>query len=133
MNPVQVRQSGYVLITAVFLITAVAAVAVVSALMLSARAGDTVRGLEAARAYYAARAGIELAAARALAADCAAVPASTVIEDFDVTLVCVPTTVTEGDETFRVFTLHATAQRGRIEAGTLVQREVRASLQGEAL
>lgn len=122
------RQRGLSLIAAIFLITAVAAITAAMVATMTARSRTTVQTLEASRAFYVAQSGIEVAAARALAAGCAAVPASLTLEGFQLALGCAATPVNEAGSAYNVYVLTATASRGDLGQSTYVYRRLRATM-----
>lgn len=122
------HQRGFSLIAAVFVIAIALLIVLAAVLTLSARNRSTVQALDASRALFAAQSGIEVAIARSLSAGCGPFPATVDIEGFTVELGCVPTDVDEAPETYRIYTLTASAQRGSFAANTFISRRVRATV-----
>lgn len=123
-----VRQQGFSLVAAIFVIAIALLIVLAAVLTLSARSRSTVQALDASRALFAAESGIEVAVARSLGGGCAAVPASLDFEGFAVSLSCGATIVDESPSTYRVYTLTASAQRGRFSDSTFISRRVRATV-----
>lgn len=122
------RQRGFSLIAAVFVIAIAMLIVLAAVLTLSARQRSTVQALEASRALFAAQSGLEVAIARSLGGGCTAVPPSFAFEGFTVNLSCTPTPVDEAPDNYSIFTLTATAQRGRFSDHTFISRRVRATV-----
>jgi MSHA biogenesis protein MshP len=121
-------QRGFSIVAAVFVIAVALLIVLAAVLTLSARNRSTVQALDASRALFAAQSGIEVATARALAGNCAAVPSSLDIEGFSVTLGCTRHPVDEAPEAYGIYTLTASAQRGRFSDHSFVSRRVRATV-----
>lgn len=122
------RQRGFSLIAAVFVIAIAMLIVLAAVLTLSARQRSTVQALEASRALFAAQSGLEVAIARSLVGGCTAMPPNIVFEGFTVNLSCNPTPVDEAPDSYSIFTLTATAQRGRFSDHTFISRRVRATV-----
>jgi MSHA biogenesis protein MshP len=122
------RQRGFSLVAAIFLIALALLIVLAAVLTTSARSRSTVQALEASRALFAAESGLEVAIARSLAGGCAGFPLTVTIEDFPVALGCTPTPVDEAPDTYAIYTLTATAQRGRFSNHTFISRRVRATV-----
>jgi MSHA biogenesis protein MshP len=122
------RQRGFSLIAAVFVIAIALLIVLAAVLTLSARNRSTVQALDASRALFAAQSGIEVAIARSLAGECAAFPMTVAIEGFDVALTCNGIAVDEAPDSYRIYTLTASAQRGSFASNTFISRRVRATV-----
>jgi MSHA biogenesis protein MshP len=121
-------QRGFSLVAAIFLVAIAVLILLAAVLTVSTRSRSTVQTLEASRALFAAQSGLEVAIARSLGGGCGAVPTSLSLEGFSVTLDCVATTVDEAPATYAIYTLTASAQRGRFSDQTFVSRRVRATV-----
>jgi MSHA biogenesis protein MshP len=126
------RQRGFSLVAAIFLIALALLIVLAAVLTLSARSRSTVQALDASRALFAAQSGIEVAVARSLTpgpgGGCAAFPLNVDIEGFNVALGCTATNVDEAPDTYAIYTLTASAQRGSFANHTFISRRVRATV-----
>ena len=110
-------QHGFSLIAAIFLVVIVALVAGFMVTIGGIAHSTPAFSVMGARTYFAAASGIEWGTqqvlANALAPSCFANPTTFVVEsNFNVTLTCSATPVTEGTVSYVVFDLTATAEAG---------------------
>lgn len=134
MNAKRERQRGFSLVTAVFLIVVVAAIAAFMVTIGTTQRQTSTLSLLGAQAYFAAESGAEWATREVLAGDaCFASPASFTLNGgassgYAVSASCAATPVTEGPDSYTVFTLLVTASRGSIASGDLVRRTIRTTV-----
>ena len=118
------RQRGSALLIAIFLITAIAALAALVALMSTTQHRGSLHSLQAEQAWYAARSRLEQELPGILATgNCTSGDSG--LFGFDTQLSCTARTVSEGDHTYTIFTLQASASRGSAASGNLVRRSLR--------
>jgi len=127
-------QRGSALFVAVFLIAVVAVLAAAVALTSVTQQTGAARALQAEQAWYAALGRIELEAPGMLAGDACPGGGAQDIAGFTTTFECTRTGgIEEGGETYSVFSVAATAQRGNAAAGSLVRRTARAQFTNRSL
>lgn len=118
------RQRGSALLIAIFLITAIAALAALVALMSTTQQRGSLHSLQAEQAWYAARSRLEQELPGILSSgNCSS--GNSAVFGFDTQLSCTARTVTEGETSYTIFTLQASASRGSAANGTLVRRSLR--------
>ena len=112
---------------AIFLIAVVAVLAAAVALTSVTQHLGSARALQAEQAWYAAFGRIELEAPGMLTNDACPGGEAQDIAGFTTTFQCTRTgDVQEGGETYSVFSVSATAQRGNAASSSLVRRTARA-------
>lgn len=120
------RSRGFALPAAVFLITALAAVAGVLVNLTATSDASSMLTLQSARAQNAAASGLAWAARVALAnGTCGAAsftPAVDGLRGFTITTGCTASTVTEGSNTYVVYSLTSTATAGAAATGDRASR-----------
>lgn len=126
------RQQGAALFTAIFLIVVITAIAAMVANIATTQQITSGRSLDAVRAYNAARTRLEreiaTVATTSPGASCPSTGTVTV-DGFTTELEdCEVTSVSEGGSDYDVFILRVAAYRGDRLGGTLVRRELRASV-----
>lgn len=126
------RQRGSALIVAIFLITAIAAVAAVVAFNSTSQHLGSLHSLQADQAWYAAQSRLEQELPGILASNSCTSGNSTVF-GYNTQLSCSARSVIEGDASYTIFTLQATASRGSAASGDLVRRSVRMQVQGKLI
>lgn len=117
---------------AIFLITAIAALAAAVALISTTQHTGSVRSLQTDQAWYAARSRLEQELPGILASN-SCTSGNKTLFDYNTELSCNTRTVTEGDYTYTLFTLQATASLGSAVNGNLVRRSVLIHVQGQSL
>lgn len=127
------NQHGVALFTVVFLIVVVGGLAVALGLISGQQQLTTVQTLEQTRAYYAARARLdrEIAIAVPDDSDCATAPNTNNSDVGGFTTVldrCDTTEVNEDGCKYDIYEIVVRAYRGSADAGTLVQRSIRAQV-----
>jgi len=122
------RQQGVALFTAIFLIVVIAAVAAAFALITTTQQTSSARALDAEAAYAAAAGRLDLAIGEVLAGGCGNV-SEAAVSGFPMDVDCTASgPISEGGDTYQVFTLTVTTARGDRTSGTLVRRSVRAQV-----
>lgn len=126
-RPGMARQRGAALFAAIFLIAVVTVLAAAVALTSVTQQTGAARAFEAEQAWYAAFGRIEIEAPGMLAGDACPGGGAQNIAGFTTTFNCTRTgNIAEGGETYSVFSVAATAQRGDAGSGSLVRRTARA-------
>ncbi len=122
-------QRGSALFVGVFLIAVVAVLAVAVALTTVTQQTGAARAFEAEQAWYAAVGRIEAEAPGIIAVGACPGGGGQEIAGFTTTLNCAQSgIVQEGGQSYTVFSLVATAERGSAAAGNLVRRTARVQL-----
>jgi|GEM_PF-5881063 len=122
-------QRGSALFVGVFLIAVVAVLAVAVALTSVTQQTGAARAFEAEQAWYAAIGRIEAAAPGVLASGSCPGGGAQPIAGFTTTLTCSQSgVIQEGGQSYTVFSLAVTAEKGSAAAGNLVRRTARAQL-----
>lgn len=122
------RQSGVALFTVIFLLVVIALVAGMVAMVTTTQQLSSARTLDAERAYYAALGQLDLALDDAVDnGNCPADDTRT-LAGFTTRVQCTAANVSEGGETYNVYSIEVSAFRGNRDAGTLVRRTVRAQI-----
>lgn len=128
------RQRGVALFTVVFLIVVVGLLAVTVGIISGQQQLTSAQTLEQTRALYAARARLEREIAECLDNGSTSGDGVTDFAGFDTELVgsgdCGTTNVDEGGSSYDIYQLEVRASRGNQQAGTLVQRTVKAQVRG---
>jgi hypothetical protein len=122
------RQRGAAIFVAIFLITVVVLAAALVALTSVTQHTGQARAGQAERAWYAALARIEGEVDGIIGADACPAASTQKVFGFDTTLSCDRTEVTEGEMTYGVFSLLATAWQGDTDSAIFVRRSVRAQI-----
>lgn len=111
MNHARRRQRGVTAIVVLVLVSLLALLGVYMSTQITGAALGTTLSLNGIQAYFAARSGAEWGIHEALNGSCAASTGLT-IDGYPVTVTCSSVSVTEGPDTYNVFTLSSTAERG---------------------
>lgn len=122
------QQQGVALFTAIFLIVVIAAVAAAFALTTTTQQRASARALDAEGAYAAANGRIDIAIAQVLATGGCADADDDDIHGYRISLDCSEAAVTEGGDSYTIYTLRVTAARGSRSSDTLVRRTVQAQV-----
>lgn len=124
MSP-RTGQSGFSAVIALVLVALLGLVGVYMSTQHTVGQLSTALSLNGMQAWFAARSGADWGALRALTGSCAASTGFT-IDGYSVTVTCTSASVTEGPDTYNVYTLVSTATRGANGDLTRISRRVRA-------
>lgn len=130
------RQRGASLIVAVFLLVVLAGLGAFAVRLTSMQQQTVNSALLAAQAFHAARSGVAWAAHRALNGGWCASSSFSLTEagaaGFDVDVVCVRSSHTEGGSTIEVYTIDVMAQSGNYGEPDYVSRRMQAKFMNES-
>jgi len=122
------RQQGVALFTVIFLLVVIALIAGMVAMVTTTQQLSSARSLDAERAYYAALGQLDLALDEAVDDGTCPADDSRALAGFRTRVQCAAASVSEGGETYNVYSIEVSAFRGSRDAGTLVRRTVRAQI-----
>jgi len=122
------RQRGAALFVAIFLIVVIALVAVTAALTSTTQHTGQARAAQADAAWYAAVARLEQEIPIILAGQACTPEVVEQLFGFSTEFSCQVFVISEGSETYQVYSLGAIAWRGNAAAATLVRRTARAQV-----
>ena len=135
MKPIVKRtQSGFALVTAIFIIVVLAALGAYMVTIGTAQRQTSTLSLLGAQAHFAAESGLQWATRKVLTTGaCFSSPTSFTLSGggaagYSVDARCTATPVTEGPDSYSVFTLRVTASRGSLDSSDFVRRSIRVTV-----
>ena len=124
------RQRGAALFVAIFLITVIVLVAALLALTSATQHTGQARAAAADGAWYAAVARLETAIPGILSSNSCPAGSSEDLFGYTTTLSCSRQEVSEGGNSYGVFTLEVTARQGSLDQAIFVRRSLKSQISG---
>jgi MSHA biogenesis protein MshP len=120
-------QQGFAAVAAIFLVVVLAALGSYMVSFSNTQQLTSAQDVQGSRAYWAARAGLEWGLASVVASACPVSPTGLTVQDFSVSVTCVPRAYSEGGGTVTILQFVSTATGGA-GSGT-VERSVSAAME----